>query len=58
MKELTEKKKIPRDQIVFFLDSAPIHISYFMRYYFHKENLNIYFNAPYSPAINIIELVF
>ena len=41
MTELTERKNIPKEKILIFLDNASIHLSFFMQYYFAKKKYNV-----------------
>ena len=41
-----------------FLDNAPIHKTQIMLEFYTIHNLQVLFNAPYSPEWNAIELVF
>ena len=56
--EVVNKIGVPKKEIVFFLDNARIHLSYYIRNYLMSLGIKFYFNAAYSPALNPVELVF
>ena len=52
------KYNISKENIIIFLDNATSHNSNYTITNISPTGIKIFFNAPYSPALNIIELIF
>ena len=55
---VTTKYQIPQKDILIFIDNASSHTSGYAMYNLRRHKVEIIFNCPNTPALNIVELVF
>ena len=58
IKVTIQKYNIIKNDIIIFLDNASAHNSNYTLTSIRSTGVKIFFNSPYSPALNVIELIF